>query len=166
MNFASTQRNYSILAISIGLFFIAEFHMFNAYSQSLPTASRTIFKCENGGKIVYSDNPCLGAKVLNIQPSRGLNKSTGRIATGADVHREQIQEMYADAIRPLSGLNRDQYKTVHHRVNLSQESKNRCAYLDKQIPIAASETFPNVPEKTISDQILLELRMQFRDLRC
>ena len=37
-----------------------------AEAQSLPAPSRTVFKCEEGGRIVYSDSPCLGAKKIDV----------------------------------------------------------------------------------------------------
>jgi hypothetical protein len=51
----------------------------------LPAPSRTAFKCEVAGKVVYSDSPCLGAQKIDVEPTRGLNKSTGRKLIGYDV---------------------------------------------------------------------------------
>ena len=43
----------------------------------LPPTSRTVYKCQEGAKTVYSDEPCLGAQRINVEPTRGLDKSSG-----------------------------------------------------------------------------------------
>jgi hypothetical protein len=58
-----------------------------------------VFKCENGGKTFYSDSPCLGAKKIDVEPTRGLNKSTGSERTGKDVSREMQREQFAEAVK-------------------------------------------------------------------
>jgi hypothetical protein len=52
-----------------------------SFAQTLPTPSRTVFKCNVNGKTTYSDSPCLGAERLEIEPSRGVGKTAG-----PDVH--------------------------------------------------------------------------------
>jgi hypothetical protein len=47
-------------------------------AQPLPAPSRVTYKCEVGGKIAYTDESCLGAKRMNIAPSRGLDKFSGK----------------------------------------------------------------------------------------
>ena len=61
----------------------------NAQAPKLPNPSRTVFKCQVAGKVVYSDDPCLGAQRIDVQPTRGLDKSSGRQKSGADVDREK-----------------------------------------------------------------------------
>lgn len=56
-----------------------------AFAQSLPPPSRTVFKCEEAGKVVYSDSPCLGARQIDVEPTRGVNQITGKRLTGPDV---------------------------------------------------------------------------------
>ncbi len=45
-----------------------------AHGQTLPPASRTVYKCEVNGKAVYSDSPCLGARRVDVTPKRGLDR--------------------------------------------------------------------------------------------
>lgn len=40
----------------------------------LPAQSRTIYRCEVNGKIACTDKPCLGAKRLDVVPTRGVDK--------------------------------------------------------------------------------------------
>lgn len=55
-------------------------------------------------KMVYSDSPCLGAQKIDVEGTRGLSKSSGCEQVGNDVRREQHRETFADAIRPLTGM--------------------------------------------------------------
>ena len=50
----------------------------------------------------------MGAQVIDVEPTRGLNKSSGRVQIGADVQHEQHREMIAEALRPLTGLDAKQ----------------------------------------------------------
>jgi hypothetical protein len=70
-------------------------------AQKLPSPSREVFRCEVDGKVAYSDAPCLGAQKVNVEPTRGLDASSGQRRIGADVRREQVNEAFADALRPL-----------------------------------------------------------------
>ena len=80
-----------------------------AFAQStLPPTSRTVYKCNEKGKTVYSDAPCLGATKVDVEPTRGFNKDTGREIIGTDVRREQHRELMADAFKPLTGLTAEQ----------------------------------------------------------
>ena len=72
-------------------------------AQKLPAPSREVFKCEHGGKVVYSDAPCLGAKKVDIEPTRGLDKQSGQVRRGADVRQERLSEQITEAYRPIFG---------------------------------------------------------------
>lgn len=75
----------------------------------LPAPSRTIYKCAVAGKIAYTDVPCLGAKRLDVVPARGVDKLSGTSRVGATVAREYQQEGMARALKPLLGMNEQQY---------------------------------------------------------
>jgi hypothetical protein len=57
------------------------------FAQSLPAPSRTVYKCEVGGKVTYSDSPCLGATRIDVEPTRGVSKLSGsqRVVSLPDV---------------------------------------------------------------------------------
>lgn len=57
-------------------------------AQSLQPPSRTVFKCNQGGKTVYSDAPCLGAQRIEVEPTRGVSKLSGKERIGNDVQQE------------------------------------------------------------------------------
>jgi hypothetical protein len=139
-----------------------------SFAQYLPAATRTVFKCEVDGKIVYSDAPCLGAKKIDVEPTRGLNKSSGRELIGNDIRREQNREIFAEAVRPITGMNAKQLDTQSRRLKLSADAQRECHRLDSEIPATEIEEkralhtkdFPDVKER------LLHLRHSFAGLRC
>ena len=89
-----------------------------AQAIKVPDASRTVFKCTVNGKVTYSDDPCAGAQRIDVEPTRGANKSTGKELTGPDVRREHQREGLAEAVRPITGLDAKQFDTRARRTKL------------------------------------------------
>lgn len=136
-------------------------------AQSLPAPSRTAFKCEVNGKVTYSDAPCLGAKKVELEPTRGLNSGVGAVLPGKDVRREREREILAEAIQPLTGMDSKQHETFGRRFKLPPDVKQACSKLDRQIPSAEAEEkgaakadLPPLQSK------LLVLRSKYRELKC
>lgn len=139
-----------------------------AIADGLPPPSRTVFKCEDGKRTYYSDSPCLGAQKLDVTPTRGMNKSTGRELVGTDVAHEQRREQLADGIKPLTGMNPQQLDQFGRRMQLSGEAQQACRKLDQALPMAeqAERAAQGTSELQATQLRLLRLRQQFRDLRC
>jgi hypothetical protein len=139
-----------------------------ALAQStLPPTSRTVYKCNEKGKTVYSDAPCLGATKVDVEPTRGFNKDTGREIIGNDVRREKRSEMMAEAIKPLTGMNADQYKVYERRYKLSPESKQACKRLDQLIPQAEfTEKHASPEELATAKNNLFVLRKSYSKNGC
>jgi len=128
-------------------------------AQKLPPTSRTVFKGVVAGKTVYSDSPCLGAQKIDVEPTRGLNKSSGRVQEGNDVRREQHREIVADAIRPVTGMDAKQLDSQGRRMKLTAEVQRECRRLDSEIPIAEQE------EKRVDLQALVDVQAQLLRMR-
>lgn len=136
-------------------------------AQSLPKPGRTVFKCEADGKVVYSDEPCLGAQRVDVQPTRGLDKSTGTERVGTDVRREQHDEAMAKALKPLLNETPEQYALRHRRAGLDPAAQARCRRLDKLVPMAEwREKRAAAGDRGAEQAQLLALRREQRDLRC
>jgi hypothetical protein len=133
----------------------------------LPPPSRTMFKCLEGKKLTYTDQPCLGAQRLDVVPSRGLNKLSGTERTGADVARERYRENLAGAIQPLSGMQAQQFEVAVRRQNLGSADRRECYSLDPGI--AAAEARERGADRTtlraVQQQLFL-LRKRYAELRC
>jgi Domain of unknown function (DUF4124) len=137
-------------------------------AQNLPPPSRTVYRCEDGGKVHYSDAPCLGAKKIEVQPTRGLNKSTGKELVGQDVSRERTQDAVANGMRPLTGKSTEALYRSGRRAQLSPDAQRLCQRLDRELPQAeAAEISARTAEQRHEiQQQLLKLRTAFRDNRC
>jgi len=138
-----------------------------AQSPSLPQPTRTVYKCIAGGKVTYTDAPWLGATRVDIEPTRGLDKSTGRELTGPDVAREKTREQIAHAVQLITGLTPGQFEVQRRRVNLSADAKAECARLDSEIAASeAQERTASTDTLPIVQRRLLAFRIRYRELRC
>lgn len=136
-------------------------------AQHLPAPSRTIYKCNVAGKVVYSDDPCKGAEKLEIEPTRGMDSLSGKRAVGADVNRERSRESFAEAIRPLSGMNAKQLDAYGRRQKLSAEQRQECSALDKDMSeIEQKEARAVGNARANLQEQLFVMRKRFRELRC
>lgn len=136
-------------------------------AQSLPPPSRTIYRCDDGKKVHYSDTPCLGAKKVDVEPTRGLNRSTGRERMGHDVRREMDNEMIADALRPILNETPEQRATRHRRFKLEPAAKSECARLDVELrKLEERERSATKEALEAAQESLLESRTRYLDLRC
>lgn len=150
---------FSVLALSLVATTVA--------AQSLPPTSRTVYRCEDGNKVHYSDAPCLGAKKVDVEPTRGLNKSSGREQIGPDVRREKSNENMAQALRPVFGETPEQRATRHKRAKLPPSVKTECGRLDADIArLESSERDAKGLALKSVQQDLLTARTQSQKLRC
>jgi hypothetical protein len=138
-----------------------------AEAQKLPAPTREVFRCEANGKVSYSDAPCLGAQKVNVEPTRGLNASSGRERIGADVRREQTSEAIAEAFKPLTGKDAKELATAGKRFQLPAVAQTECKLLDHTLPMAEARE-RGATQQTLSSrqQELLGLRQRFIALGC
>jgi len=110
-------------------------------------------------KSVYTDDPCPGAAKVDIQPTRVLNKATGRELVGADVRRERNHEAMADAMRPIFNENASQRETRHRRAKLSSNAQAECSRLDRSLLLEEAN------EREVSSQERAKVQAKIRGLR-
>jgi len=138
-----------------------------ALAEGLPPPSRTAYKCVNAGKVSYSDEPCVDAKRVDLEPTRGLNKSTGTERVGKDVQRERWRESLGEAVKPLTGMTPEQFNLAVRRQPLAPEARSECYRLDGAIPDAeAADRLASDVERSQAKLHLLALRKRFKELRC
>jgi len=91
----------SVLTV-IALFVIAAQGM-GAWPQNLPPSSRTDFRSEVDGKVTYSDSPCLGARKVEVEPTRRVTPR-GLLLRGFQFNSESgttvgfVQEWWCELI--------------------------------------------------------------------
>ena len=138
-----------------------------AEAQPLPPPSRTVFKCEEGGRVVYSDRPCLRATKIEVEPTRGVSRLSGRERVGNDVQREVIREQIAEALRPATGINPKQFEILGRRQQLAPAVRQACWQLDEQIPLLEkAEVQARGQDVGGIQRHLFSLRSRFRELGC
>ena len=130
--------------------------------------TRTVYKCVQGKKVTYTDDPCLAATEVDVTPTRGLDRSSGVSRQGQDVRREHFREQLATAVRPLTGMNAEQLDTASRRQRLMPEARLACGQLDQQLVTARRQeaTAASGVPMAQAQQNLLGLRKQFRELKC
>ncbi len=157
-----TARLLAVMVCLLGLHEVS-----SAQTPSLPAASRTVYKCTDRNKIVYTDEPCLGAQVVDVEPTRGLNKSTGRELTGSDVAREKRNEQFAEAVKPIVGLSPQQMEVKRRRIKLPGDVQAECSQLDGSIAQSeADERASSGEAKTGIQRQLFVMRKRSRELSC
>lgn len=136
-------------------------------AQTLPAPSRTIFKCEQEGKVIYSDAPCLGAQRIDVEPTRGVNKISGAERTGKDVRNERTNEMLTEIWRPLLNETTEQRAKRHRRAKLGDDVQAQCRKLDRGIAGSeAQEMRTHRSEREEVQKRLHDLRLTYRELKC
>ena len=138
-----------------------------AQTVELPDPNRTVYRCEEAGKVLYSDAPCLAGQKVDVQPTRGLNKSSGSERVGKDVRDERTTEMIGAAIRPITGMSVEQRAVYHRRFKLSPASKAECALLDRRLlGLETAERESIGVEKAEIQRQLFESRSRAREIGC
>jgi hypothetical protein len=126
-----------------------------------------IYRCQVGDKVEYSHNPCLGARVVDATPTRGLDKASGKSKKGADVTREERRELMADALKPLTGMDAQQLEKFGHRRKLAAEVQKECKRLDDELPQRERSVREAADaRKGEAEAALFVSRNRFRSLRC
>jgi hypothetical protein len=138
------------------------------WSQSqLPAPNRTIYKCQVKGAVSYSDEPCVGAQRLDATPTRGVDRLSGSTRTGRDVSKERETEQFAQAIRPLTGMNASQFATAVRRHPLDAAAQHACRQLEPAIlELEQAERHASAAIIRSIQQDLYVLRKQYQKLGC
>jgi hypothetical protein len=76
----------------------------------------------------------VGAKVINATPNQGVDKMSGQSRKGADVQRAEMNKVFDDALKPLTGKSPKEMDALRRRVRLPGTDQAECARLDRQLP--------------------------------
>lgn len=130
-------------------------------------APPTVYRCETNGRVNYSDAPCVGAKVIDVTPTQGADKMTGRSSKGQEVQREEFHSTLDKATRPLHGLSHDEMDIRRRRYKLSSTEQLQCADLDEQLPVLEEKASKTAgAAKGQADVALYQARKRAFDLKC
>lgn len=130
--------------------------------------AQAVYKCTTNGHTAYSEEPCVGATVVDTTPTEGMDKSSGHVMKGADVQNKEFQDQFAKMIEPATGMTPEQMDVYRRRVKLPAKDQAQCKKLDEQLPEAeqADQRATGDKTKAQADVSLYLLRKQYRDLHC
>lgn len=117
--------------------------------------------------VSYSNEPCIGATVVDTTPTQGLDKSSGVSRKGRDVRREESSRVLNEAMRPLTGLSHEEAKIQQRRFKLPASVELECQWLDVRLPSqeAAVKNADAQNREKAEAQLFLS-RSRFRNLGC
>ena len=130
--------------------------------------AQPVYRCESAkGQVSYSNEPCIGATVVDTTPTQGLDKSSGVSRKGRDVQREQTRKALNEAARPLTGMSHEERKVFERRFKLPASVKLECQWLDARLPAeAAAVKNGDVKSREEAEAQLFLSRNRFRSLGC
>lgn len=129
--------------------------------------AQQVYRCDTGGKVAYSDAPCVGAKVIDATPTQGMDKMAGQSRKGREVQRDEFNRQLDGAIRPLTGRSHDDMNVLRKRVYLPAKDQQQCTRLDGLLPTMEADALAARGEaKARADVDLYKARKQFFDLKC
>jgi hypothetical protein len=129
--------------------------------------AQAVYRCEAKGKVSYSNEPCIGATVVDTTPTQGLDKSTGVSRVGRDVQRERFKKSINEAMRPLTGMSHEEVKVFERRRKLSTGVNLECQWLDGRLPEpAAAAKRADAQSRQKAETELFLSRSRFRNLGC
>lgn len=127
-----------------------------------------VYKCTSGnGKVLYSNEPCVGAERIDATASRGFNKSTGVVLKGTDVQNEEHKELMERFVQSVAGK-QWRMDTAKKRQFLRVDDKAKCEMLDYQIERLEKQEKASKGKPELRDvQIeLFQKRKAFREIDC
>lgn len=138
-----------------------------AWGASAASQAQPVYRCEDGGKVRYSHEPCVGAKVVDTTPTQGLDKSGGVSRKGRDVRQDELNRMFNDAVRPITGRSHEESKVAQRRWKLPATAQGECSLLDQLIPQQArAAKTAAAAGKADAELRLYQSRARFRELGC
>ncbi|UST55462.1 DUF4124 domain-containing protein [Comamonadaceae bacterium OTU4NAUVB1] len=132
------------------------------------TSAQPVYRCTAGRAVVYSHEPCLDARVVDVTPTQGMDRFSGVSRKGADVRRTEQRALMANALRPLTGMDEEQYARAGDRQRLDPQARETCRRLDVLLPQQEARTAQAGTETQRQSHAaaLLETRQHRRRLRC
>jgi hypothetical protein len=119
--------------------------------------TQTAYRCTKDGKTVYTDQPCIDGRQVDTTPTRGMDKATGTVRKGADAMKDEQRERIAEALRPITGLNREGLDAAGRRQKLPADAQRECRQLDA--------TMPKLDEARDASELYRQ-RLRFKALGC
>lgn len=134
---------------------------------------QAVYKCQSQGKTTYSQEPCLGAQIIETAPAQGLDGSSGKSRNGNDGLRREKRDKkdkdqaLADALKPFDETPSQREKR-QRRAKLSASELSECSALDAQETEQASviHNSRNIDAVNAAAGAFIANRKRYRELGC
>lgn len=129
--------------------------------------AQNVYKCQSGRSVSYSHEPCVGAQVVDTTPTQGMDHYSGRKRTGADVQKTEYRKLVAEALKPLTGMDAQQFEKTTARQKLAPGSRLQCDLLDARLPRDEAQVAQARKGAMAKAEVaLFESRKRYRELGC
>ncbi|MCD6664171.1 MAG: DUF4124 domain-containing protein [Comamonas sp.] len=128
-----------------------------------------VYRCDQGGKTVYTDAPCLGAKKIDATPSQGFDTYSGKSQKGKEVRKDERRRLMTESMRPLHGQTYEAMKPRYERSerHLTPAEHAQCEALDKTMEALEEREKRATGDTLKAVQLrLLRQRQRYRELKC
>jgi hypothetical protein len=138
-----------------------------AQTKTVPPPAKTVYKCVVAGKVTYSDDPCLGAVRMDVEPTRGVDKISGKSQVSSELQQKKLVEALDTATIPLTGLTTEQRDVMRRRASLTPVERSECSLIDGQVAAWERRERAAVPADLPDIQRnLFGWRKQYREKNC
>lgn len=126
-------------------------------------AQTTVYRCESGGTVTYSEKTCAGRIVNTADAPVPARPNPDEV----DARRAGENQATAQAMQPRAGESAAQFETRRRRARLMPEDRDECERLDARMPVEeASMNNPDPEEVLNAKEALGKSRKRFSELRC
>lgn len=121
-------------------------------------AQTTVYRCESGGTVTYSEKACTSGRIVNTTEAPVPARRNPKL---------DENQALAQAMSPRPGESTEQFETRRRRARLMPEDRDECARLDMRMPVeAASLNNPDPEEASKAQESLAGSRKRFAELKC
>lgn len=127
------------------------------------SAQTTVYRCESGGTVTYSEKACSGRVVNTDDAPVPARPNPNEV----DARRAGENQVMAQTMQPRPGESAEQFETRRRRARLMPEDRNECARLDTRMAVEeASMNNPDPEALSNAKEALGKSRKRFGELRC
>jgi hypothetical protein len=126
----------------------------------------TVYRCETNGKVNNSDAPRLGAEVIDVTPTQGVDKMACRSSKGKEVQREEFHRTLDTVTRPLHGLSHYEMELRRRRYKLSSTDQFEAPRWAAAATAGRTSLEDRRSDQGQADVALYQVRRRAFDLKC
>lgn len=99
-------------------------------------AEKTVYRCEQGGRVTYTDEPCANARAVDVTPTEGLNKWSGQERVAPQLQQQRAAQQVREVMPGAPALKPAPAGPVAERLPLAQAPARGLASVRQGLPDA------------------------------